>query len=881
MFTCGRSRRPAHREDCPSMPVGCPKNDRAVVSNPVNDTKNFLFIDSGHFPFSHKGKVQIAEMLLQICIACPDYRLVVKPRFLPEDTNMLHENTDHLYTVLSEQGGGELPDNLVLLQEHRDMQELLDMCSCVIMLCTSAYVDAALRGRCMLIIKGLDNEDKYELRNDIEYKNSYALREQSGCVVDYREVLRYLPAGLRCREEHLNEVVACRSNASGRIVDVMEYIDSHFLARGLFPAIREYSYETYRTAMRPDPGLTWETIKRKRVKNMGNDTLSVLNRIVADIDFTPLYEMIDRDYENYPADVGGANAFIGDLQKLRRTIVIENQAALMDDPLNQAELFRAMYQAGLYAAVYEMPEDKILCRGPWHYYVGTMLYREKSYEKSILHFLQYIREAGTRTFAKYECENRREMRGVYEKIAFMCDAGNVPPSDFAEIFEELHARKMEREIPYEAYRQFYQTALTVSERLYREGQYRLAARCALRCMEQRCIFDETGRQAQALQSEKDALLHSPAYGIGRSLTWIPRQAGWLLRSVCKNGFFETVHDLAYKIQFCYRKTLVYQMGVIFHQKVISGYKLYAEIIRRHGDSAVLLLSGYAAGDAYVYGLLFNDYVKRKYPHCRSVFGVYGASGVAVGELFGVKHMEALSADDFKMLYHLLMFVPQNKLYMESMHYHGFYRYTGILNLVEGLHGSNYLPQSMDFLGVDSRERLTKPVFNRDETYLDAMFCAIDAVPGKTVVLAPYAKSVKLLPEAFWKRLADLLRERGFCVCTNAAGDREPPVEGTNAVSVPFNSVVPFVERAGAVVGIRSGFLDVAGSAGCLKISLCARDNYKRSLVCHISDSFSLADMYREEKQYDLLYSLEEEEMIIKEIIERVTGELEDRKETGL
>ena len=250
MFTCGYTRNMRHMEDCARMAIGCPKNDRNNSMRTLNIENNILFIDSGHYPFSHKGKVQVADMLIDICKKFPNYTLTIKPRFLLTDTNLLHANYDHIYTLLDERSNGKIPDNLIMLNEHKDMQDLLDSCCCALMLCTSAYVDAALRGKNMVIVKGIDNEDKFELRNDIEYKNIFELRESSGCVVDIKDVLDYLPNGIPCNQEHLNQLVAYRTKVSEKMVNVMEYIHNSFLLKDELPDIQEYDYEIGRASCR-------------------------------------------------------------------------------------------------------------------------------------------------------------------------------------------------------------------------------------------------------------------------------------------------------------------------------------------------------------------------------------------------------------------------------------------------------------------------------------------------------------------------------------------------------------------------------------------------------------------------------------------------------
>ena len=572
MFTCGTSRQLAHMEDCANMPLGLPKNDYMLDEKTNNDSKEFLFIDSGHYPFSHKGKVQVADMLLQICKTYPEYKLVIKPRFLPNDINLLHPNFEHIYMLLEQRSEGKLPENLILLQEHREMQELIDHCSCAIMLCTSAYLDVALRNKNMVIVRGIDNEDKYELRNDIEYKNIYGLREKSGCVVNYDEIMNYLPEGLHCNEEHLKEVVTYKTRASERAVEVMEFIHKNFISKGRFPAIQQYNYETYQDEMREDAGLSWDVIKHKRIKNIGNNYLNYTNRIIADIDNSPLFEYIDTRYVDYPASLEGVQKFLSDLQGVHQTLLYQNREKLMKDPLDQAELLRSLFDGQRYSAIFSISPQEVLCTGPYHYYLAKVFYIEKEYVKSLEHFHQYFKESAVRAFAKYDCEYSIGMLEGYRCIANMYNGENISPEKFAEIYEIQFLKHIENQIPYRERKRLYQFALTVSKKLYEQGQYELASQCALRCMEQINVFNEDRRRVRLLQQDNTRMLKSASYRIGRGVTFLPRKTRAAFRFVHKNGMLNTHRYIWQKIKEQVRQSTLYKINAVFKKDIWKGYQ---------------------------------------------------------------------------------------------------------------------------------------------------------------------------------------------------------------------------------------------------------------------------------------------------------------------
>jgi hypothetical protein len=92
------------------------------------------------------------------------------------------------------------------------------------------------------------------------------------------------------------------------------------------------------------------------------------------------------------------------------------------------------------------------------------------------------------------------------------------------------------------------------------------------------------------------------------------------------------------------------------------------------------------------------------------------------------------------------------------------------------------------------------------------------VPGKTVILSPFAKSVPKLPESFWAELASRWQSKGYLVCTSISG-QERPVKGTTPLSIPISQVISAVEQAGVFIALRSGLCDVAHTAKCLKTAV--------------------------------------------------------------
>lgn len=93
-------------------------------------------------------------------------------------------------------------------------------------------------------------------------------------------------------------------------------------------------------------------------------------------------------------------------------------------------------------------------------------------------------------------------------------------------------------------------------------------------------------------------------------------------------------------------------------------------------------------------------------------------------------------------------------------------------------------------------------------------------PGRTVLLAPWAKSAQVtLPDAWWAELAGTLASQGYTVVTNTnmrsrgfdrlrVTDTLAALPGTFGVDIPLRHIIPFAELCGTVVTARSGLSDV-------------------------------------------------------------------------
>ncbi len=142
------------------------------------------------------------------------------------------------------------------------------------------------------------------------------------------------------------------------------------------------------------------------------------------------------------------------------------------------------------------------------------------------------------------------------------------------------------------------------------------------------------------------------------------------------------------------------------------------------------------------------------------------------------------------------------------------------------------------------------------------------VPGRTVVLSPYANTLFHVPdEGFWVTVAARCAARGLTVCTNCAPS-EQPITGTVAAHFPLRLAPDFVETAGYFVGVRSGFCDIVSATDSRKVVLYDKDGrfYKGSF----REYFSLAAMGLGRNLLEVEYGLGDQVNLVNKVIRGLT-----------
>lgn len=171
-------------------------------------------------------------------------------------------------------------------------------------------------------------------------------------------------------------------------------------------------------------------------------------------------------------------------------------------------------------------------------------------------------------------------------------------------------------------------------------------------------------------------------------------------------------------------------------------------------------------------------------------------------------------------------------------------------------------------GLEDEIELQIPGASANTEAVLKLFDEQGLVPGRTVVLSPYANTLFHVPDpVFWARVAARCAERGLTVCTNC-GPKEQPIVGTKAARLPLSLAPDLIETAGYFVGVRSGFCDVVSGTASRKVVLYDREGrfYKGSF----HEYFSLTAMGLGRNLREVEYGDGDKEDIVTEVMQCLT-----------
>lgn len=327
------------------------------------------------------------------------------------------------------------------------------------------------------------------------------------------------------------------------------------------------------------------------------------------------------------------------------------------------------------------------------------------------------------------------------------------------------------------------------------------------------------------RGECEKTKRSLSFRVGRFVTWFPRKLRGLIRCLREHGVKDTAKLIVKKIAKTVLPDSLVKLNDMFLDHVVSGYRIYEELLNKYGDDAkILACAWHGTGDYYICGLYLDSWLKVNNVK-RFIFLSPGGAEYKVASLFPTLASGTICFDKNKYwdLYTLSGFVDVDRCNLVHLHHQEPFHF----NLSRMVTNSNL----MGFNGLDMIDLYmlfgfkmardtpkAMPVFKVDVRRLKYYFTEYKLLPGKTAVLSPYSTSLKeYSPDAkFWEYLAKELKRRGYTVCTNC-GEKEAAVKGTVPLLLSYKEIVPFLNIAGIFIGIRSGLCDIISTSSCKKI----------------------------------------------------------------
>lgn len=342
--------------ELPTFSCGCLK---AQQKNGKATSKKIVWIESGHFPYGQKGRFEETDLIRRICLTYPDYRVVVKPRYLISDcANAKHSNADHIFHYLSAYAE-ELP-NLELLTEPCSVEEVIADAQVVLHTYSSAYQEAILFEKGVINVMDIHTEETIDLRTN-RFNRIKAYIDKAGQSCSRHHVLDFLPTGIQCSAEYRSFILGNTADPLNEVVQALCFIVRNKCA-GLFlkPEFHEkISAESFATVGK-------DTIYKKRVQGAICHAIAEYEYYLDDYcSFIPLKK---RAYSRkWKTEIKGVlNSFIK-----------EHFDTYNSYPHNQAFLMQLAYKNNDFSPYKGWPN--LLCEEAYHFYCGKYWYEHGKY----------------------------------------------------------------------------------------------------------------------------------------------------------------------------------------------------------------------------------------------------------------------------------------------------------------------------------------------------------------------------------------------------------------------------------------------------------------------------------------------------------------------
>lgn len=268
--------------------------------------------------------------------------------------------------------------------------------------------------------------------------------------------------------------------------------------------------------------------------------------------------------------------------------------------------------------------------------------------------------------------------------------------------------------------------------------------------------------------------------------------------------------------------------------VRKGYRIYRRIRETYGDDTFIFLERGATGDVFLNGLYLEPYARAK--GITSYVIVGDAKGISrIAPLFGAENVMQLSFQEAEALQHAYSFLKLEGMKDVFTWQWSLYFNRCRIRMTERFHFQDTYTYHL-YEGLVTKEKWKLPGFVGLDNDLVNKYKKMGILKDRTIILAPFAYSVKNLPDYFWSKLAVLLSQKGYKIMVNInPGSEMNPFPEIEAVQFPFAEIEAILTYAGHFLALRSGLCDIAALVKCHQVILYPEKMQPANYSMHRSD----------------------------------------------
>lgn len=287
-------------------------------------------------------------------------------------------------------------------------------------------------------------------------------------------------------------------------------------------------------------------------------------------------------------------------------------------------------------------------------------------------------------------------------------------------------------------------------------------------------------------------------------------------------------------------------------QITKGYALYQKLCEKYSQDFLFCVCPYpGTGDIYMACSYLGEYLLKKQIK-NFVLIVTKNSCKRTAELFLISNIEVISQNEMQDILKAWEFLGNKVMQIKPLLYWGWRtkRY-----LYADKHPQITFTEMFlhDVYGLKDGTPRQLPYRNEESTFAYHLFDKLDLPKGRTIIIAPYAGSFESsVTMGQWKKLSDILALKGYVVCTNCFGEKEPPIQGTIGIIFPYDEAINVLEYAGGFIAVRSGLCDIVSSAKCQMAII-----YENGFNASRYEYFSLKRMGLNSNVIEKIYTTEE------------------------